>query len=352
MGGRSAALLLRGLSLTVVAVALGGAAVWILADGDRLSTAVASPTPRASASAAANVPCGRFQDRVDRAESGATLDLTGCVYDAGGTISRPMTVVGGTIHLAAGAKGIEIAASDVTIDGMTILGAQATTFVDGEIALSATGTVAQPIRGLVVRGGEFGTVGNSALWLSHVVDFRLTDNTIHDAVYGGVVILSGSGGRIEGNVVRSIGVVGSDANEGNAYGITITRRSGDLVAEPVSSDITVAGNTIEDVPTWHALDTHAGVDLSFLDNTVRRSSRAIFITSDSSGNRPSDILVSGNRLESPAPVTYNLTAITTYTTDDVTISDNTIIGWPRDRSFTDYQGLSTGLVVKGNVIQP
>ena len=147
-------------------------------------------------------------------------------------------------------------------------------------------------------------------------------------------------------------MVGSDANEGNAYGITLTRRSGDIATEPVSSDITVAGNTIEDVPTWHALDTHGGIDLSFVDNTIRRSSRAIFITSDSSGNRPSDILVSGNLLETPAPVTYNLTAITTYTTDDVTISDNTIIGWPRDRSFSDYQGLSTGLVVKSNVIQP
>ena len=137
--------------------------------------------------------------------SGGTLDLTGCTYDAGGTIRRPMTIMGGTINLTPGAIGIEVGASDVTIDGLAIHGAQATTFVEGEIALRATGTVAQPIRGLVIRGSEFGTVGNSALWLAHVADFRLTDNTIHDAVYGGVVVLSGIGGRIEGNVVARSG---------------------------------------------------------------------------------------------------------------------------------------------------
>ena len=89
------------------------------------------------------------------------------------------------------------------------------------------------------------------------------------------------------------------ANGDNAYGIAVSAYGG----EPRSSDVTVTGNTVEDVPTWHGLDTHGGLRIAFTNNTVRRASRALFITTDTSGNRATDITVTGNVFGSPAPVT-------------------------------------------------
>ncbi len=76
-------------------------------------------------------------------------------------------------------------------------------------------------------------------------------------------------GTISSNTVQRIGV--QLANGDNAYGIAVSAYGG----EPRSSDVTVTGNTVEDVPTWHGLDTHGGLRIAFTNNTVRRASRPV-----------------------------------------------------------------------------
>ena len=105
-------------------------------------------------------------------------------------------------------------------------------------------------------------------------------------------------------------------------------------------------------PTWHALDTHAGRRISFVDNVVERSPRAIFITTDGQGNRPMDIEIRGNLFGDPSPVVRNLTAVTTYRADGVTIAGNTAIGWPRGGFYTDFEGQSVDVVMSDNRIVP
>ncbi len=78
--------------------------------------------------------------------------------------------------------------------------------------------------------------------------------------------------------------------------------------------------------------------------------RALFITTDTSGNRATDITVTGNVFGSPARVTYNLVAVTTYSAVGVTVTGNTATGWGTAAFFYDYNALSTGLFVSGNTV--
>lgn len=306
----------------------------------------AAPTSSAIPSAGPTAAsCGLLQDRIDATAAGSTLDLTGCTFTIGATIGKPLTLVGATIHVPAAQRGLLVASSGVTLDHLTILGSQSTSYNASETGIYANGTAASPIVNLTIRSSNIGKFGQSALWLRHVSNVTVANNQIHDTVYAGIMILSGQGGAISRNFVQRVGVAGSGANGGNAYGIALS----DTEA-PATSSIVVDGNTVTDVPTWHALDTHGGRNVSFTNNTVLRSSRGVFITRDGIGNRATTVLVQGNLLGSPSPVTYNLCAVTTYDTDDVTITGNSwSSGWGGDY-FGDYNSLSTNLVVSNNTV--
>ena len=96
------------------------------------------------------------------------------------------------------------------------------------------------------------------------------------------------------------------------------------------------GSTPTRAPTW-----------LFSKNTVLRCSRGIFVTS--SVSRADNIQVVNNQVLSPFPVAFNLEAITTSSTDNVTISGNTLSGWSGN-TIEDYGNDSTGLVVSNNSI--
>jgi hypothetical protein len=279
---------------------------------------------------------------VDAAPSGGTLNLTGCTYAAGATVNKRLTLVGARIYPPANARGLIVTASGVTIDSVVIVGSQATTYRWNEVGILTTGSISN----LVVRNSTLRKFGNSGIWLGPTTNARITGNTVEDAVYSGIMDISGSRDRIDGNVVRRIGVVGASANSNNAYGIAITNDGGAL-----SADIVVDGNTVETVPTWHGLDTHAGQRITFSNNTVSGAPRALFITSDGRGRAADTVLVTSNRFIKPTP-TAGRKAVTTYATVDVTVSGNSASGWGDEGFFHDYQGMSTGLVVSGNSVTP
>ena len=247
--------------------------------------------------------------------------------------------------MPAGNAGLTISASDVTLQGVRIAGANRMTYNGSEYGVIAVGSPGALIQRLTIRNSDIGTFGNDAVFAKYVANLAVSGNTFHDTVYAGILVISGQGGRIEGNLVQRVGVNGAAANSNNAYGIGVTDQGGSP-----TSDFVVTGNTVEDVPTWHALDTHGGLRVSFTNNTVRRASRAMFVTD--SGFRATDVTVSGNQFLSPAPVTFNLTAVTTYNTVRVTITGNTITGWGAGQDIEDYGNASTGLVVSNNVIVP
>ena len=307
---------------------------------------VVTPVPTATPAPAATSCGSSLQAKVDAAPSGGTLDLTGCAYAAGATVGKPLTIVGATVSPPAGTAGLVVSANDVTLDGLRIIGPQGTTYREGEFGITVAASASAPARRLTVRNSEIASFGKAGMWLRYVADVVVENNDVHDIVYAGIMVISGTGGRISGNVVSRIGVQGAAANGNNAYGIALEDQG-----LPVTSDFLVSANVVTNVPTWHALDTHGGQQIRFTGNTVRGSMRGLFITTSDSG-QPTDIIVTDNHFGSPSPVTSNLCAVTTYDSRDVTVTGNTATGWGTGNFFRDYKGLSTGLVVSGNAVTP
>ncbi len=286
--------------------------------------------------------CGSLQSRIDVAPAGSTVRLGGCTYAGGATIDKPLTLVGGLLKVRSGGLGLKVSANNVTIEQTRIVGPNGTSFNRAEYGIYALGSAGSPIRHLTIRNVDIGSFGDDGIYAKYVANLIVSGSTIHDIVYAGVLVISGQAGQIQSNLIERIGVHGAAANSNNAYGVALTDQGGSP-----TSDIVVRSNTVEDVPTWHALDTHGGQRISFINNTVRRSSRAIFITISPS-SRATDVTVSGNQLLTP--VAYNLEAVTTYDTVAVTITGNTITGWG-GAAIEDYQGRSSRLVVNHNRVR-
>ncbi len=298
------------------------------------SVNLAAPEPALGAS------CGSsLQAKIRGARSGATLNLSGCTYSAGATIGKPLTLVGARIRPAANTRGLIVTASNVTIDSVVIVGRQATSYRWNEVGILTTGSISN----LVVRNSIIQRFGNSGIWLGTTSNARIVRNTIKDVVYAGIMDITGSGDRIARNTVRRVGLSHAQSN---AYGIAISNEGGAL-----SRDIVVRRNLVVRVPTWHGLDTHGGQRIKFAGNTVKRTPRALFITSDSQGRQAAGITVVGNRFLRPTP-TSDRTAVTTYATRNVTVTGNTSRDWGRGNFFHDFQGLSTGLRVSSNSVTP
>jgi hypothetical protein len=308
-----------------------------------------SSPPRPSLGPSASPePCGRLQQRIDQAESGSVLDLTGCTYEAAATIDKPLVLTGATIRPPRGTPGLIIDADDVSIHLVRLLGPDGETWENETTGIAIMAPPASPVARLRITDSEIRDFSN-CIRIRNVQDPYIAGNTIEDCVYAGVLVLSATGGIIEENEIRRIGTRGADANDGNAYGIAVSHQFDD---DPASSDVIVRENTVEDVPTWHGLDTHGGSGILFFGNRIGGSSRAIFITGGPNGARASDIDIVDNVLLGPEDPTRNDYAITTYDTSDVRVRYNTASGWLDDHFFNDYTGLSTGVTIESNTIEP
>jgi hypothetical protein len=297
--------------------------------------------------------CGStLQGRLNSAAAGAILNLTGCTYTAGAIVSKPLTILGGTIAPPRGTPGLIVTASDVTIDGLRVVGTQATTYDKDEAGIEVEGTVATPTRGLIIRNCEIGNLGYGGVYLQHVASFVVESNHIYDGVYAGIMVVSSQGGRIAGNTVQRIGVFGAAANSNNAYGIALSRGDGDLDADPRSADIVVSGNTVEDVPTWHAFDTHGGERITWTANISRRSRSGIFITG-SATLRSLDNDIDGNTFYAPADADHY--AVTSVYSTGGYVRNNIIVGWPSGHEILmtsggDPSATAVDLTISGNTI--
>ena len=250
---------------------------------------------------------------------------------------------------------IVVTSSDQTLDGVVIVSSLST-----GIGIKAWGTATRPIRNLTIRNCTIRGF-NTAIDVRFVTNLKIENCTIADASYAGILVFSGIDGLISGNRVDRIGVgidtTGPDSN--NAYGIALTRTATtDFETDPRTSNFVVDGNDVEDVPLWHGLDTHAGLDITFSNNTVARCARPIFITGDSLGNHPEDVTVTGNRLESAAdaPGGTNVAAITLVNLQTGSITNNAVSTSYGTPIVYDYLGLdpagSTNVTVSGQTAIP
>jgi len=256
-----------------------------------------------------------LRQMIQKAAPGTILEFKGQIIEGTFIIDKPLTIIGGTFIVPHGSDGIYVRADNVTLDGVSIQG------------------------------------GMNGIRADHASRLVIRNCTILDSVYGGIMLYSCRGCEISGNVIRRIGVGQPIAT--NAYGIALSAKdSGNLAKDPMTCDVVVSSNRISDIPTWHGIDTHGGVRIAILDNTLERISRPIFITSLGS-NRPRAIVIRGNKLLAPGPDASNLVPLTLFAADDVQINNNEIRGWgrhslPRERPYLDYKGQSTGVIVGQN----
>lgn len=259
-----------------------------------------SPTPTPSAS------CPSLSSAINSTPVGGTLDLTGCTYGPA-TLGKSLTLVGASFSVPFGQTGLTVTADDVTLRDITVTGGE------------------NGIRTLDVQG------------------FTLTDSTIQDARYAGVLVLSGSDGLIADNLIRRIGV--GQPQGSNAYGVAITRTSG---SQPTG--YLVARNRVEQVPNWIGLDTHGGRDVTFSHNVVTGTRRAIWLVDDGQGPyRCVNCVAEYNDL-SGFP-SFDPSGVTTYKSDNARVQYNTIRGLVPSRAVRDL-GQSTGLVNTPNTVVP
>ena len=286
-----------------------------VAAGNGSSSPTAKPTKPPTATPKPVPPpvtgCGTtLQARIDATGSGGTVNLTGCSYSGTATISKAMTVVGGTLSVPSGKTGLTIKAANVTVKSLTVNGG---------------GTAFGGIWGVNAAGLSVDGV--------HVTGF----------VYAGIMFISVSGGSITNSVIKNIGVTGWEANNMNAYGIALTDQGG-----VPTSDTTVARNTIDNVPTWEGIDTHGGRRLTIVDNVIHRTNRAIRIVTSGSGV-PQDITISRNTMDKPTrrpDVTnnypYNEVGITVEAGAlRVTGTGNIFDGWPKNNHIDTSGGPNT-----------
>ncbi len=260
---------------------------------------------------------------------------------------------------------ILVKSDNVTIDGVVI----SSSGTSGT-AIDAEGTASNPIDHLTIRNCTIKGFG-IGIDLEHVTNFTIENCKITDANYIGILVRSGVGGTISNNTIERIGPqtqAGSNACNGrggsgecDSYGITVGRisgASGGLVSNPRSANISVSGNLVTDVPTWHGLDTHAGQNITFDGNTVLRCMRAAFLTGDGDLNRSINVVFTNNVLQQalsyPAGGTSgnNLAAVTLYNVQGGSISSNSISLSYETPAVYDYLGLSTGMSIFGNSPTP
>jgi hypothetical protein len=253
---------------------------------------------------------------------------------------------GTTINVPSGGKGVTITQNNQIVENLTIIGPGATESV-GTYGIYANGAYS----GVVIRNCTIKNISGSGMWLINLVNPVIEDCIIEDVAYSGIMTLGWTGGRISRNTIRRVGVNGPFNGNNNAYGIAISG----LTSTTRSSDVIVNDNIITDVPFWHGLDTHGGLRITFSHNTVRRSPRAVFITSgDFSGGEyfATSCVIKDNLFTEPVQVSggTNPTAMTTYATSNCSFTGNHIGAAYGSAGVYDYLGQSTGLVQSNNII--
>ncbi|MGX9900061.1 right-handed parallel beta-helix repeat-containing protein [Arthrobacter sp. SA17] len=252
-----------------------------------------------------------YAERVDDRDF-ATLQAAVDMTPAGGaleirriwTIAAPVKVTkairiscgrgGAVITSGSGTHGFIVESSDVTFDGVTLVGT-GSGIAGTASAIRALGTEAVPIRNLSIHNCVMRDFNKYAIEAVSVRQFTISGNLIEDIAYGAVMILAGVKGYILSNTIKNLV---QPTGFLNSYGIAMTRdASKSLELSPRSCDIVCSGNIIDGVTKWEAIDTHGGENLTITNNEVTNAYIGIALVS-SATYASKNIIVTNNLLDS------------------------------------------------------
>lgn len=268
--------------------------------------------------------------------------------------------------------------SNVGFANMTLRGPSVATYVADECAIWFYDNTGPTLEVGFVENVEIYDVGSYGVLVEYFNKVIVDSCYIHDVGYAGVNVLSGYDARIVNNVIDTI----TPGTVGNAYGVTLSSRTGQL--RPTR--FVVDSNTIRNIPLWEGIDTHGGYDGVFSNNVVVGCKIGIAVTRDDNNNPPArvqvigntvtkgdiaigstsfgivvagyndvaanravSIVVSGNTVSGMGPGDNEQAAICAQSTSGLIVSNNTVRGsYGNALSFRD---LNTELVVVGNSVE-
>lgn len=174
-------------------------------------------------------------------------------------------------QVTAGTRGLDLRASQVTVEGLNIEGpTSGSSFVANEQGVFIFGLVGAKLEDCHVRNCRIYNWGNDGVYMAHCRESSVRFCNIERIGKHGVVSVSGISIDVSHNIIRNITPGnGGSAPRLNAYGIAFSRNEDTLANSPQSVACTAAYNLIDSVPTWVGLDTHGGVQTSFIGNIVR-----------------------------------------------------------------------------------
>lgn len=310
-------------------------------------------------------------------EDALTATATGGTLEIRGTWSRSTTFTVNkacTIRFANNAsitttsssiKAISVTANDVYLDGPRVFGTGSASSSTG-IGIYAAGTLASPLTGLRIRAPKCQDFTQYGINLEFCKGFSIERPRIDNIAYGGIMMASCWEGEIAGGSVKNLTMPSPLVN---AYGVAASyNEASGIVTNPQSRDITIRDMLIDGVSTWEGIDTHAGINIKVLNNTVKNCRTGIAIVPGKNAGAspvlaPKNITVSGNVIDSGYTNGTNTVGITFVgcsttigffnNTDYATgkISGNTIIECGNDAATTgcamNLQD-TLGVVVSGN----
>lgn len=243
-----------------------------------------------------------LQSAINAAKPGDTVEISrGWLIGAPVTVNKALTircVRGGSVATTKDVHAFSVTASNVQFDQVAIKGVEGKTG-GTQAAIRAVGTVNVPIKGLKIQRCTIAGFAKYGVEAHHVHGPVIESNTIEKVTYGGIMVLSGKGGRITRNTIRNI----TQRTFKNSYGIALSRMHTMSIAEaPQTTGVLVDGNTIDGVPEWEGIDTHAGRDIRILNNTVRNCKIGIAVVPGSNTKgiayAAANIRVIGNTIDS------------------------------------------------------
>lgn len=247
---------------------------------------------------------------------------------------------------------IEITASGVVVDGITIRGRQYATSEWGAHGVRVYGAEGARLSRVKVINCTIYNCGSDGIRSYYTDDFQFSRNRIYNCADGGIEDLCGHYGDISFNDISDVTTGTAD----NMYGIAVTTVEDAGVVR--TSDITIIGNKIRNID-HEGIDVHGGERITIQGNTILGCIGGIVVTDGEDNYAGKDIAIVGNTIDGTGQtISFGIdfegpSNLNEYATG--TIVGNSISNVGGDGSHQTYSGIylqfTNGVVVSGNKIK-
>lgn len=278
---------------------------------DNAVDAALADVPNAIAAQATDVDARRYaspQAAVTAAPSGSsvwfdprtTWNLTTAI-----TINKPLTIRGNQTLMTQSGVGqpmFTVTSSDVHFDGLDLQGRQSATISLNERAINFVGNSAgDRLLRTSVRNTRIRRWGYAGVIAKFVSRFTWENLVVEDISYAGLGVVSGESGKVLNSTIDTI-VQGVGAT--NSYGVFASHdETVNQAISPRSANIEFNNVRVSNVPLWEGMDTHAGINISFINCQTYNCKYAIAAVPGRAGGvpyvlAPKGILIQGCVLDS------------------------------------------------------